>query len=178
MYPDISKKIKALHVMGGNYLGVGNVTKSAEFNFWYDPEAAHIVIDEAKCPLYIMPWETTLKASEAMPHAGFRFGLLNSIPNDFLKLMDLIEENSHYRNNFLPCDAFLIACYFFPQMIKQMKHHNVSVELNGKETRGQMLLDHRRTEKPKKNAHVIEEVDAEFFKKVLLSVCGHKTEDF
>lgn len=163
--------------MGGNFQGVGNVTKSSEFNFWYDPEAAFIVIDEAKCPLYILPWEPCLKASQAMPHIGFRFGTLNAISSDILKLMDLIEENVHYRNNFLPCDAILIACFCFPQqMIKDMKHHNVTVELNGKETRGQMLIDHKRTETP--NVFVIEEVDAEFFKKILCYVCGHKSDEF
>lgn len=176
MYPDISKKIKAIHIMGGNFQGVGNITKCAEFNFWFDPEAAYIVLDEAKCPLYIMPLETCIKASEVMPQKGFRFGKMNLISSDILKLMDSIEENINHGENFLPCDAFLIGSFCFPQMIKKMKHHNVSVELNGKETRGQMILDHGKTEKP--NAYVIEEVDAEMFKNFLCYVCGHKNEEF
>ena len=31
--------------MGGTTTGAGNVTATAEFNFWYDPEAAFVVLD-------------------------------------------------------------------------------------------------------------------------------------
>ena len=31
--------------MGGTTTGAGNVTATAEFNFWYDPEAAYAVLD-------------------------------------------------------------------------------------------------------------------------------------
>lgn len=45
--PDFPKMIKGLVVMGGafnlNRFGVGNVTRFAEFNIWFDPEAAKIV---------------------------------------------------------------------------------------------------------------------------------------
>lgn len=47
-----------VYIMGGNYRGKGNTTKSAEFNFMMDPEAAHIVLDNVKTPVTILPWET------------------------------------------------------------------------------------------------------------------------
>ena len=31
--------------MGGTNTGAGNVTTTAEFNFWYDPEAVFVVLD-------------------------------------------------------------------------------------------------------------------------------------
>jgi inosine-uridine nucleoside N-ribohydrolase len=42
--PDIETKIKRIVFMGGNYKVPGNVTPMAEFNFWFDPEAARIVL--------------------------------------------------------------------------------------------------------------------------------------
>ena len=42
--PDIETKIKRLVFMGGNVHVPGNVTPHAEFNFWFDPEAAHAVL--------------------------------------------------------------------------------------------------------------------------------------
>ncbi len=42
--PAIVAKIKRLIFMGGNVHVPGNITKSAEFNFWFDPEAAHAVL--------------------------------------------------------------------------------------------------------------------------------------
>jgi inosine-uridine nucleoside N-ribohydrolase len=47
MHPGIDSKIRRLIFMGGSYKSPGNVTKSAEFNFWFDPEAAQIVLRSA-----------------------------------------------------------------------------------------------------------------------------------
>ncbi len=45
--PDIAAKIGTLVIMGGNVHVPGNASKSAEFNFWFDPEAAQIVLRSA-----------------------------------------------------------------------------------------------------------------------------------
>lgn len=42
--PEIETKIKRVVFMGGNVRVAGNATSSAEFNFWFDPEAARIVL--------------------------------------------------------------------------------------------------------------------------------------
>ena len=56
--PDIIQKIKSLVIMGGA-IGVlpnghGNVTPTAEFNFWVDPEAAWIVL-HTEIPKVLVP---------------------------------------------------------------------------------------------------------------------------
>lgn len=45
--PDLETKIGRLVFMGGNVHVPGNVTAAAEFNFWFDPEAAQIVFRSA-----------------------------------------------------------------------------------------------------------------------------------
>lgn len=83
-YDDIRHNIKEVYVMGGNsngayllfggkksqkslnlflFAGVGNVSSSAEYNFYADPEAAHIVLESVKCPITIVPWEACLAES-------------------------------------------------------------------------------------------------------------------
>ncbi len=42
--PDIETKIERVVFMGGNIAVPGNASKAAEFNFWFDPEAARIVL--------------------------------------------------------------------------------------------------------------------------------------
>ncbi len=42
--PDIETKIRRVVFMGGNFRVPGNASQAAEFNFWFDPEAARIVL--------------------------------------------------------------------------------------------------------------------------------------
>jgi inosine-uridine nucleoside N-ribohydrolase len=42
--PGLAAKIKRLVFMGGNLYVPGNASKAAEFNFWFDPEAANEVL--------------------------------------------------------------------------------------------------------------------------------------
>ena len=44
MKPEIETKIKRIVFMGGNIRVAGNASNAAEFNFWFDPEAARIVL--------------------------------------------------------------------------------------------------------------------------------------
>lgn len=45
--PDIAKNIKQVFFMGGQYRVAGNASKAAEFNFWFDPEAAQVLLRSA-----------------------------------------------------------------------------------------------------------------------------------
>lgn len=51
-----SKRVFFLFYLAGK----GNVVPSAEFNFYFDPEAAYVVLNELCCPITIVPWETCL----------------------------------------------------------------------------------------------------------------------
>lgn len=45
--PYLGARIKQIVMMGGNITVPGNATKAAEFNFWFDPEAASIVMNSS-----------------------------------------------------------------------------------------------------------------------------------
>lgn len=45
--PYLGARIKRIVIMGGNISAPGNATKAAEFNFWFDPEAASIVLNSS-----------------------------------------------------------------------------------------------------------------------------------
>jgi inosine-uridine nucleoside N-ribohydrolase len=53
MKPAIETKIKRIVFMGGNVHVPGNSSPSAEFNFWFDPEAARIVL-RSRIPQKVM----------------------------------------------------------------------------------------------------------------------------
>lgn len=51
--PDLETKIKRLVFMGGAIDVPGNANQTAEFNFWFDPEAARIVL-RSRIPVKVM----------------------------------------------------------------------------------------------------------------------------
>jgi pyrimidine-specific ribonucleoside hydrolase len=54
-HPEVVDRIKQIIFMGGSAT-VGNATPVAEFNFWHDPEAAHIVLTSG-VPLTMYGWD-------------------------------------------------------------------------------------------------------------------------
>ena len=58
---DLPNKIDQLVIMGGTSTGLGNMTLSTEYNFYQDPEAAHIVVRNF-LDIKLIPWETCLDA--------------------------------------------------------------------------------------------------------------------
>jgi purine nucleosidase len=57
--PTLPERVARLVVMGGAVTGQGNITPAAEFNVYFDPEAAHIVFD-AFAHYDLCDWEATL----------------------------------------------------------------------------------------------------------------------
>ncbi|CAH1263162.1 Hypp2640 [Branchiostoma lanceolatum] len=55
--------VSALLRLSREYPGLGNVTPSAEYNFWCDPEAAHVVLEGyvSLFPITVVPWETCVQ---------------------------------------------------------------------------------------------------------------------
>lgn len=168
---DLVDNVKALWIMGGNHLGIGNITKSAEFNFYSDPEAAQIVLDSLSCPITIVPWEACTERGLKIP-LSWRFDELGSIDNPITGLMNRVDKVM-YQNKFYfrPCDALLTSVFLCPEAVVKSEEWHASVELRGTHTRGQLSLDHLKSKTA--NVRIVEQVDQELFKKILLWVVGH-----
>ncbi|MDG4830935.1 nucleoside hydrolase [Solwaraspora sp. WMMD1047] len=61
-YPELADRLGRLIVMGGA-TGAGNITPAAEFNIWFDPEAAYRVLTEPPVPTTMVGLETTYAAA-------------------------------------------------------------------------------------------------------------------
>lgn len=62
--PFFPSRIRSLTVMGGSSYGKGNASMAAEFNFFADPEAAHVVLNvfpSPTCSVTIVPWSVCAK---------------------------------------------------------------------------------------------------------------------
>jgi inosine-uridine nucleoside N-ribohydrolase len=60
-YPKLAERVPELVVMGGGH-EIGNVTPSAEFNVWADPEAASVVFSAGFRKLTLVPLDATHRA--------------------------------------------------------------------------------------------------------------------
>lgn len=169
-YPEFSKNIKEIFIMGGNVSGIGNVVNCAEFNFWADPEAAHIVLTTAKCPITILPWEPCITPDISME---WRTGILGKIPTAHIQLLNVIEFKLYKsQTRWNPCDAFLAAAFITDGVIKKSRQLHLTVELGGRLTRGQTVVDHKQEKPP--NAKIIDEIDFDLFKKMVLKMGSYE----
>ncbi len=56
--PRIAQAVREVIIMGGALRADGNTTSLAEFNFFVDPHAAHIVL-QSGMPITLLPWDIT-----------------------------------------------------------------------------------------------------------------------
>jgi len=60
--PEIAGAVEHVFVMGGTGSGPGNVTPMGEYNFWADPEAAHVVL-QSGMPLTLIGWDISTESA-------------------------------------------------------------------------------------------------------------------
>ncbi|XP_046376259.2 inosine-uridine preferring nucleoside hydrolase-like isoform X2 [Haliotis rufescens] len=170
MDQDLGSRLKACYIMGGNYRGEGNVTPSGEFNFYSDPEAAHIVLNSLGCPITLTCWElceqyalTWEKYAELRKH--------NSKKCQFMKEVERLMVSTCKELNwttYIPCDEVAAACAIDNKVITKSDHVYASVELHGHLTRGQMVVDWGMRLGKKPNVQIVKELDVERYMELLL----------
>ncbi|KAF5284460.1 hypothetical protein FQA39_LY17035 [Lamprigera yunnana] len=161
-------KVKECFIMGGNFQGVGNETSSGEYNFFFDPEAAYIVLKKITCRTTILPIET---CHDALIEMSWRRNVLGKCFK--MAMLNEVEKNSHpyihgMPDTWVPFDAFLAVAVLFPDMIVQKNEYHVTVELHGSLTRGQVVLDHLQKNKP--NASIIKEINRNYYMDTILKI--------
>ncbi|GMT12960.1 hypothetical protein PFISCL1PPCAC_4257, partial [Pristionchus fissidentatus] len=135
-------------IMGGNYYGMGNVNSqtSAEFNFHGDPEAASIVLAEIGSPITVVPWEAfALDGKKHEKEVDFHAHLSFGTPlADFFSTATSVSRKMMAKANrqYAYCDEIAVMTAIAPEkVIKESERLRVKVELAGKFTRGQVMVD-------------------------------------
>ncbi|TVS06976.1 MAG: nucleoside hydrolase [Rhodobacteraceae bacterium] len=159
--PDIIPHIREIVLMGGAYFEVGNITPTAEFNIYVDPEAAKIVFG-AGVPLTVMPLDVTHKALttrtrvEAFRKAG-RVGPAVASWTDFFERFDKEKYGSEGAPLHDPCT---VAYLLRPELFSG-REINVEIETGSDLTLGMTVADWWRVTKRAPNATFIGDVDAD-----------------
>jgi purine nucleosidase len=162
--PDIVERVQEIVLMGGAYFEVGNITPTAEFNIYVDPEAAKIVF-EAGAPLVVMPLDVTHKALTTRPRIdAFRsmhtkVGDMVAAWTDFFERFEMEKYGSEGAPLHVPCTiAYLIE----PQLFEG-RLINVEIETGSDLTLGMTVADWWRVTDRPANAMFMKDVDASGF---------------
>jgi purine nucleosidase len=166
--PDIVEKVQEIVLMGGAYFEVGNITPTAEFNIYVDPQAADIVF-KSGIPIVVMPLDVTHKAlvttarNEAFRALGTPVGVAVAQMTDFFERFDKQKYGSAGAPLHDPCvTAYLLA----PELFSG-RHVNVEIETSSELTLGMTVADWWGVTDRPKNATFIGDIDADGFFELL-----------
>ena len=166
-YPDFNDLIKHIWFMGGSVYG-GNVTTTAEFNIWADPEAAHTVFCSG-IPLTMVGLDVTLKAimtKEDVQELRKRNTNASNLAADLMDFM--FERFSKGGEDVIMHDALALAAAVYPECMSYEKYW-MDVEITGTFTRGHTHADVRNKTGYEPNVTVAMNVDVEKFRKWLVT---------
>lgn len=171
--PDVAGRIKQIVLMGGGFFEGGNITPSAEFNIYVDPEAAKIVFG-AGIPLTMMPLDVTHKVLttkvrvERLRANGNRASIAMA---DMLEFFERFDEEKYGTDGGPLHDPTVIAWLLDPDMFSG-RNCNVEIETGSDLTLGATVVDWWRVTERPQNALVFKDVDADRFFDLLIERLG------
>ena len=153
MEPRIVSRVKEVVLMGGGY-HVGNCSAVAEFNIKTDPEAAHVVFNEA-WPITMVGLDLTHQAlctpeaqakidAVGTPLAAFASGLMDFFRKAYQNNQDFIDPPVH--------DPCTIA-YLIDHSVVKTRRCPLDVEIKGDLTLGMTVADLRGPEPSAEECH-------------------------
>ncbi len=143
--PTLPQRIARFVVMGGAVTCHGNITPAAEFNFYFDPEAAHLVF-EAFGRIELADWEATI--AHGLHHERVA-GWLQA-DSDRARFYAGISEKTRLwsidrRGDYwYAADALAMAFALEPEGTLERAERPLAIELQGTHGRGASIVDWRR----------------------------------
>ncbi len=162
--PDIAKKIAAIVLMGGAYFEVGNITPTAEFNIYVDPEAADIVF-RSGIDITVMPLDVTHKALVTKSRNDAFRALGTQVGNAVAEMTDFFErfDKEKYGSAGAPLHDPCVPAYLIQPELFSGRYINVEIETRSELTRGMSVADWWRVTDRPANATFIGDLDANGF---------------
>ena len=166
--PGIRCGIKEVVLMGGGYHVRGNVTPTAEFNVYADPEAAAVVFGSG-IPLVVLPLDVThqvLITKERVSRLETLGNRAGALVAAILRSHGLIESKQKGTDGGPLHDPTVIAYLLQPSLFSG-RNVNVTVETRGEFTVGETVVDWRGVTNRPANALWLNQVDSDGFYELL-----------
>ncbi|QIP12857.1 pyrimidine-specific ribonucleoside hydrolase RihA [Spirosoma aureum] len=168
-YPHLKSKIERISLMGGGAFR-GNMTPTAEFNIYVDPEAAAVVFNSG-VPITMCGLDVTHKALVFQEDIELFRAVGNKTGKVIAELMDFFsifyrKERTELNGGAALHDPCAIAWLIDPSMF-QSKACYVDVELTGKLTLGTTVVDFFDVLKKKPNVDFVYDIDRKKYIKLI-----------
>lgn len=171
--PSILADIKHIWIMGGINNGFGNVAAVAEYNFYVDPEAARIVLHSG-VPQTLVTWNASLDFGVIYDEDIAVIDALNTKGSQFFLDVNMFVKAFEFAKrgiDGITCtDSLLAAVAADESLIQKATEYYVDIETAGNLTRGFNLVDIENELGQTPNVRVIEDIDGEGFKAMLVDL--------
>ena len=171
--PRIAARIRQIVLMGGGFFEGGNVTPTAEFNIYVDPQAADVVF-RSGVPIVMMPLDVTHKAlTSAKRIAAFR-GLGTRVGTATAEMLEFFErfDEKKYGTDGGPLHDPCVIAYLLEPGLFDGRECNVAIETTSELTMGMTVIDWWGVTRRPKNAMVMREIDHDRFFALLVERLG------
>lgn len=148
--PSLPQRVARLVVMGGALTAHGNITPAAEFNVYFDPEAAKIVF-ESFPRFELADWEATL--AHGLPHASVEQWLAAHSPRatfyEGISRQTRAWSADRRGDTWFAADALAMAWALEPEAARDVVERPIEVVLAHGPARGATIVDwNRQTGRP------------------------------
>lgn len=161
--PELVQHVKEVIVMGGVVQGYGNVTPTAEYNMYVDPEAAKLVINAGFTSLILVGLDVTRRALLTQEHIA---QLSDSPIKDYIVQSTAAYTERYYeRNGVLACvlhDPLAVGVAISKGVVSTT-HYYVDVETKSELCDGQTVCDFQNRLQKAPNAYVCTDINEEAF---------------
>lgn len=167
--PELTARIREIVLMGGGFFEGGNVTPTAEFNIYVDPQAAQIVL-QSGVPVTILPLDVTHKALTTAKRVD-RFRAMGTKSGDAsVALLEFFErfDEEKYGSDGGPLHDPNVIAYLLKPGLYGGRHCNVMVDATNELTLGMTVVDWWGVTDRPRNAFYIRDVDDEAFFDLLI----------
>lgn len=162
--PDVVPRVKEIVSMGGAYFEVGNITPTAEFNIYVDPEAADIVV-KSGVKLTFLPLDVTHKALVTRARNDAFRDLPNTTGHFTAEMTDFFErfDKAKYGSLGAPLHDPTVIAYILAPDLFSGREVNVEIETKSPLTLGMTVADWWHVTDRAPNALFIGDLDPEGF---------------
>jgi len=168
-YKELPKFLKRIVIMGGAAVG-GNVTPSAEFNVYADPEAADMVFT-CGASVYMCGLDVTMRAYLSAEELD-EIAALGSKQAVFTRdvMQGILKFYRTYKLGGVAFHDPVTVLYADDDSYFQTDFAGVRVETKGRLTRGKTVTDLYSDKQMEHNAYVVTRVDRDIFKKRVFEI--------